>query len=97
MDLIDILHKEIDTKDELDKERQINLVRGLGGLNETQAHTAYQIIDAYRTKYDKNRRVGETSKSIPYYGIDIEEGTKFEISMLPMELQLILEKLLKNV
>ena len=95
MDLVEILIGKIDKDDEMPVERRIELARGLSALDEVQAKSAYKLISTYKSKYDNERRVGDTENDAPYYAKEVEEphqGMHFHLDMLPNELLLILEQ-----
>lgn len=91
--LIDILKKKIVPGDVPTQERKKLLVIELNRLNPQQANAAFGIIRSYKVK-DTVRRVGDSESSIPYYGVETEEGVEMSLNMMPDELILILEKLI---
>ena len=92
MDLVEILMKEINEKDEMTPERIISLVRELSSLDEVQAKTAYKLITTYKKRYDSERRVGDSESDAPYYAKETEKGMEFQYAMIPNKLALILEE-----
>ena len=109
MDLIEILRKRVKPGDHMTDERRRMLQRALGSLEGTQVKNAFKIITGYKENYDKVKMVGESSSTIPYYGVssnvDEDAGTMdvtFTISnttgdVFPEELQLILEQLIESL
>lgn len=95
--LVDILRKKIVPGDTPDSERKRVLVIELTRLNQQQANVAYTIIKAYKKNRDTTRRVGDSESSIPYYGIETQEGIEMSLNMMPDELVLILEELVKSI
>ena len=100
MDLLEILKKQVKEGDVMDIERRMCLAQFLNGMTRIQAMNAWKIIKGYKEKYDSTHMIGEDTNSMPYYGQKNEAGdVKFVMKdnsgdIFPMELQLILEKLM---
>lgn len=101
MDLLDILKKKVKDGDVMDVERRMRLAQYLNGMNRIQAINAWKIIKGYKEKYDSTHMIGEDANSMPYYGQKNEAGDVHFVmwnssgDIFPMELQLILEKLME--
>lgn len=100
MDLLEILKKQVKEGDSMDLERRMKLAQYLNSMTRTQALNAWKIIKGYKEKYDSTHMIGEDTTSMPYYAQKNENGdVKFVMwdnsgDIIPMELQLILERLM---
>lgn len=94
--LVDILKKKITSGDVPTAERKHALVAELNRMNSQQAHSAFSIIRTYKIR-DPVRRVGDSESLIPYYGVDTPQGIEMSLNMMPDELILILEQLVKSL
>lgn len=100
MDLLEILRKNVKDGDTMDMERRMRLAQYLNGMTRPQAINAWKIIKGYKEKYDSTHMIGEDSTSMPYYGQKSETGDVTFVmynssgDIFPVELQLILERLM---